>query len=144
MSYKAEQTMNGTWGECYINDTLVAECTAFKAEVAIEEADIPMCGTMAKGKKPVGFEGTGEMKLNKVTNRMAILMSDNIKAGKSTIVTIMSKLADPDSLGAERILIKDAKINKLTLVDWEAKKNGEETVPFSFTDWQWLDQIQPK
>ena len=98
--------------------------------------------SLAKHKKMVGYEGKGEVKLNKVTSKFSKLVSDNIKKGKQTVVTFISKLDDPDALGAERIVVKDACLEKLTLADWEAKKNGEETIPFSFTDWDFLDTIE--
>ena len=33
--------------------------------------------------------------------------------------------------------------DELTLADWEAKKLGEESVPFTFTGWELLDTIKP-
>jgi hypothetical protein len=29
----------------------------------------------------------------------------------------------------------------MTLADWELKKNGEESIPFTFRDWEPLDVI---
>jgi hypothetical protein len=69
-------------------------------------------------------------------------MSANLKAGKQTSVTIISKLADPDAMGAERIVVRDAVLDELTLADWAAKKAGEESIPFTFSDWDLLDTIE--
>ena len=141
-AYRPEQVVNGTWGELWVNGDYMAEITAFKAEVDIEFSDINMTRRLAKAKKMVGYEGKGEMKFNKVTSKFLKLMSDNLKKGKQTVCTIISKVDDPDALGAERIVVKDATLEKLTLADWEAKKNGEETIPFSYTDWELLDLIE--
>ena len=119
----------------------MAEVISFKAEVDIQYADINMTRRLAKAKKMTGYEGKGEVKLNKVTSEMSKKISDNLKQGKQTICTIISKLDDPNAIGAERIVVKDATFEKLTLADWEAKKNGEEALTFSFTDWDFLDLI---
>lgn len=141
-AYRPEQVVNGTWGEIWIDGEYMAEVIAFKAEVDIGYADVNMTRKLAKAKKMIEYEGKGEVKLNKVTSKMSKKVSDNLKQGKQTVCTIMSKLDDPDSIGAERVVVKDATFEKLTLADWEAKKNGEETLPFSFTDWDFLDLIE--
>lgn len=141
-SYKAGNVVNGTWGEAWCDGNFLANITSFKAEVDIEYADVNMTRRLAKAKKMVGYEGKGELKLNKVTSYFSSLISNNLKQGKQTVVTFISKLDDPDALGAERIVVKDACLEKLTLADWEAKKNGEETIPFTFTDWDFLDVIE--
>ena len=51
-------------------------------------------------------------------------MNDNIKAGKQTVVTIVSVLDDKDAIGSERIVIKDATFDSLILADWEVDKMG--------------------
>ena len=140
-AYKPEQVINGTWGEVWIDGEYMAEVISFKAEVDIQYADINMTRRLAKAKKMTGYEGKGEVKLNKVTSEMSKKISDNLKQGKQTVCTIISKLDDPNAIGAERIVVKDATFEKLTLADWEAKKNGEEALTFSFTDWDFLDLI---
>lgn len=136
--------INGTWGEVWIDGDKVSECSAFQAKVTLEKADINICGKLAKAHKIIGTEGKGTMKLHKVSSRMIIKVSDNIKKGKETVCTVISKLADPDSYGAERVVVKDMTIDELTLADWEARKNGEESIPFTFTDWDFLDLITPQ
>jgi len=139
--YKPEQVINGTWGEIWINGEYVAEVKAFQAKVTLEKSEVSMVRRMAKGQKVVGYEGKGTIRLNKVTSRFLKLLNDNMKKGKQTVCTIISKLADPDALGAERIVIKDATFDELTLADWEVRKNLEEEIPFTFSDWDLLDTI---
>lgn len=141
-SYNPENVINGTYGEAWIDGDYVAEITALDAKVTLTKSDINMCRQLAKKSKVTGLEGKGTLKLNKVTSRMAIKISDNIRQGKQTVCTIISKLADPDALGAERVAIKDVTFDELTLASWEAKKNGEESIPFTFSDWEFLDLIE--
>ncbi|WP_034438822.1 phage tail tube protein [Clostridium ihumii] len=139
--FRAENTINGTWGELWIDDMYMSNVIGLQAKVTLETSDIKKTRSLAKHKKVVGYEGKGTVKLNKADSTFIKLMSDNMKKGKQTSCTIISKLSDPDSLGCERICLKDCVFSELTLADWEAKKNGEESIPFTFTDWEPLDLI---
>lgn len=141
MSFRPEQVINGSFGEIWANGEYCAEVFGFTAEIDLGFADVNMVRNLGKAKKLTEYEGKGELKLNKVTSKFMRLVSENLKAGKQTTVSIISKLDDPDALGAERVSIKDATLEKLTLASWEAKSLGEETIPFSFTDWDILDSI---
>ena len=140
--YRPEQVINGTFGEVWVNGDFVAEALGLTAEIAIEYEDINMPRKLGKGKKMMGFEGTGNIKLNKVTSRFIKILSDNLKAGRQTAITIISKLDDPDALGAERVVIKNATLDGLTLANWEAKTKGEQETAFAFDDWEFLDIIE--
>ena len=74
------------------------------------------------------------MKLNHMSSFFIDLMADNIKKGHQTKVTILAKLDDPDAIGEERVVIRDATFDKLTLMDWQAKKLVEDDYDFTFTD----------
>lgn len=138
---KAEQVINGSWGEAWLDGEYLAEIKGLEAKIAIEYEDIDRPRRLGKGKKMIGYEGTGNLKLNKVNSRFIKLLSDNLKQGKQTSFTVISKLDDPDALGAERIIIKNVTLEEVTLANWEAKTSGEEEVPFSFDNWEPLDLI---
>ncbi|WP_407312046.1 phage tail tube protein [Desulfosporosinus sp. SB140] len=140
-NYTADQVLNGTWGEMWLNGDLMAETTALQAKVTLTKTAVEMCGTLVAGQKVTGMELKGTLKMNKVSSAMIKANSDNIKAGKTPEFTIISNLDDPQALGAERIVLKGVMFDELTLVDWEAKKNGEESIPFTFMDWDLLDLI---
>ena len=141
-SYTPERVINGTWGEVWVDDDYMAEVTALEAKVSLEKTEVNQVGTLAKGYKVTGIEGKGTLKMNKVSSYFIRKLSDNIKAGKTTSCTIISKLADPDLFGAERIRLNGCTFDELTLADWEAKKLGEESIAFSFTGWDVLDCIK--
>lgn len=141
-SYTPEKVINGTWGEVWVDDDYMAEVTALEAKVSLEKTEVNQVGTLAKGYKVTGIDGKGTLKMNKVSSYFIRKLSANIKAGKTTTCTIISKLADPDSFGAERIQLNGCTFDELTLADWEAKKLGEESIAFSFTGWDVLDCIK--
>lgn len=136
---EAKQVMNGTQGELWIDGDYMAQVTEFKATVTIDKVEINMVKKLAKQYKVIGFDGKGSLKMNHVSNYMITKMNDNMKAGKQTVCTIISKLNDPDAIGTERVVIKDAVFDSLTLADWTAKKMGEESYNFTFSDWDILD-----
>lgn len=136
---KAQQVMNGTEGEVWIDGDYMAQITEFKAAVNLKTVAVNIVKTRADQHKVVGWEGKGSLKMNHVSSYMINKCADNIKNGKQTTCTIISKLSDPDAIGTERIVIKDAVFESLTLADWTAKKNGEESYNFSFSDFEVLD-----
>ena len=138
---RPEHVINGSYGEAWLDGDYLAEIKGLEAKIAIEYEDIDRPRKLGKGKKMIGYEGTGSLKLHKVTSRFIKLLSDNLKQGKQTSFTVISKLDDPDALGAERIMIKNVTLEELTLANWEAKTTGEEEIPFSFDDWEPMDLI---
>ncbi len=139
--YRPEQVVSGTWGELWIDGDKMAEVTAFEAKVTLDKAEVNMTGRLSKGYKVTGMTCKGKLKMNKVSSYFINKMSANMKAGKQTVCTIISKINDPDAIGAERVVIKDAVFDDLTLANWESKKLGEEDMPFTFSDWDVLDKM---
>ena len=138
-----ERVINGTFGELWVDDYYMAEVTGLEAKVSHEKTEVNQTGTLAKGYKVTGIDGKGTVKLNKVSSFFINLLSDNIKAGKTTVCKITSKLTDPDATGTEKIVLTGCTFDELTLANWEAKKLGEESVAFSFTGWSIEDSIDP-
>lgn len=136
-----EKVVSGSYGEVWIDDYYAAEATAVEAKVTVEKAEVPQTGTLAKGYKIVGYEGKGTLKMNKTTSFFISKLSDNIQKGKATVCTLITKLDDPDVTGIERVKLTGVTFDELTLANWETKKVGEESMPFTFTGWEVLDSI---
>lgn len=141
-NFDDNQVINGQFGEVWIDSTYVAQATALEAKITLEKSEVQQSGRLSKGYKITGLDGKGTIKLTKLTSLFVELLSDNMKTGKQTACTIISKLEDPSSLGAERIKLTGCTFDELTLVNWELKKLGEESIPFTFTDWEVLDKIE--
>ena len=139
--YEANRVINGTFGEVWLDSDYMAEATALEAKVTLEKQEVSQTGTLAKGYKITGVEGKGTLKMNHVSSYFIQKLSDNLKQGKTTTATIISNLDDPDAFGAERIQLNGCVFDELTLINWEAKKLGEESIAFTFTSWEVLDSI---
>lgn len=138
-SMNAQQVMSGTEGELWIDGMKMAQVTAFKAEVSLIKEEVNQVKKRGKQYKTTGWEGKGNVKMNHVSSYFLDILSANIKAGHQTVCTIVSKISDPDAIGDERVVIRDATFDKLTLADWEAKKLTEDDYDFTFTDFDILD-----
>lgn len=134
--FESQRVMSGTQGEIWIEGKYMAEVTAFKVEVKLIKEEVNQVKTMFKQYKVVGCEGTGNVKMNHVSSYFINLMADNIRKGRQTVVSIRAKLDDPDAVGREEVIIRDATFDKLTLMDWEAKKLTEDDYDFTFTDFE--------
>lgn len=133
------QAMLGTFGEVWLDDEYKAEANKLRAEVNISYDDVRMARKLMVGKKMTGLEGSGEIQLVKVSSGMAKKISDKIKAGQTPSFKIISKLKDPDAIGAERVALYRCKFEKATLADWEHGNIGSESYSFTFEDWDLLD-----
>ena len=137
----AKRVISGTWGEVWLDGDKVSECYGLQAKVSFNKEDIALCGQMASDKKVTSIECTGSLRMHKVTSRMALAIGENIRNGKDVRFTIVSKLKDPDAYGAERVVLSNVSFDDLTLADWEAKSVGKVECPFTFNDYEFLEEI---
>jgi hypothetical protein len=144
MAFNGEKVISGTFGEVWLDGEYVAEALALEARIDIEKEDVPLSGKFTTDSKFMGYKGSGTLRMHKANSRMISKISDQIKSGINPRFQILSSLADPAAAGAERILIKDASFNDLTLINWELKQKGTVEAPFTFTDWENKDLITPQ
>ncbi len=139
--FRAEQVINGTFGEVWVDGEYLANVTALKAEVTLKKTAISMVQRLMEGQKMTGLEMKGEIKLHKINSFFIKKMNECFRRGKMMTCTIISNVKDPDALGGERIALYNCLFDKMTLADWEAGKMGEESYSFTFEDWEILDKI---
>ena len=135
------KVINGTFGQVFLGDDEVAEMKAFQAKLEFQKEEIKIAGQMATDTKLMGYSGKGSLQLHKVNSRMVKALLSQIKAGKDPRFTLIGKLADPNSNGAERIAIKNVSFDDLTLFDFEVGAVGQVECPFTFTDMEPIDLI---
>lgn len=138
----AKRSLNGLWGEVWIDGEKIAECTACQLKVSKNKETINLCGQFMSDTKATSGSGTGSLTLYKVDSGFAQKMSD-LQSGIDRRFTVISKLKDPDSWGAERVAAYNVSFDDLTLADWQAATVGKVTTPFTFSRYEFLDQITP-
>ena len=144
MAVETKRICNGTFGEVRLDGDYVGECKKAQAKVEFNKEEIKQCGMFFTDSKVVGCKGTGSLTLFKVNSRMAIRIADMVRNKQDLRFTVVSKLADPDAYGAERVSISGVQFGDVTLFDWGAQTPGEVETPFIFTGYEYLDQITPQ
>ena len=137
----ARRVISGTWGELWIDGEKVAEVSACQGKVGLNKETVNLCGRFMAAHKAMSASGTGSLTLYKVDSGFAQRM-EGIQRGVDRRFTLISKLRDPDSYGAERVALYDVSFDDLTLADWKAAAVGSVTAPFTFSDYEYLDQIE--
>lgn len=140
-NYKDGQVINGTWGEVWVNSHYLAEVVSLKATITLDKAEIKHTKRLTKGYKVMSMTCKGSIKLHKVDSYFLKEMAEEIKQGKQPVFTIESKLHDPNAIGEERIVIRDATFDSLNLIDWEAGKVGEDSYNFTFSEFEIVEAI---
>lgn len=142
-AYNAANVINGTYGEAWLDDEYIAEITGLEAKTSLKKTDVNMVRRLSPGKKITGVENKGTVKMNHVRSNLKAKVAAAVKSGTTPKFTLISKLADPDAIGGqvERIKFTGVTFDEVTLVDWENGKLGEESYPFEYEDFEFLDQI---
>ncbi|MCC0638304.1 phage tail tube protein [Clostridioides sp. ES-S-0001-02] len=136
--------ISGTFGECWLDGRQLTSVKGLEAKVELEKEEIKVCGQLMVGQKLIGASGKGSITLFKVSSLFGEYVESMLNEGKAFKFTIISKLQDPDSYGAERVALYGCMLDDLTLADWEAGKPGEIEVPFTFEGFKYLDKITEK
>ena len=137
--FVSNQVINGTWGEMWFDDDYVGEVEACSGKINITYEDVTRVRHLMKGKKMTATEGAGSFKLHHVRTTISKKIADSLRSGKTPSFKIISKLKDPDAIGAERVALYGCKFEKATLADWEHGNIGSESYSFTFEDWELLD-----
>lgn len=134
--------INGSWGEVWVDNDYMADVISFEAKFSLTLTEVKQNRRLNQGYKVTGTSGSGKIKLNKVTSYFLNKLSTDLKAGKTTVATIITKLDDPDALGAERIRLNNCVFSELPIAGWEVGSLTEEEIPFNFEDFEILDSIE--
>lgn len=139
----AKRVINGTYGEIWLDGEKLAECTACQLRVAKNKDTINLCGQFMSDRKATSGDGTGSLTLYHVDSGMLQRQAD-LQSGVDRRFTMISKLRDPDSWGAERVAVYNVSFDDLTLADWKAATVGTVTAAFTFSRYELLDLIDPQ
>ena len=136
----AKRIINGLYGEVWVDGEKIAECTACQAKVAKNKQTVNLCGQFMDDTKVTSGSGTGSLTLYKVDSGF-IQRQRELQNGVDVRCTIISKLRDPDSYGAERVALYNVSFDDVTLADHRAATLGTITRPFTFSRYELLDLI---
>ncbi len=130
-AYTANRVLSGSWAQVWVNGEPWAEATGITMKITENRTDVQQ--GIDVGSKLVGMKGEGTITVDHVYTSKISLVKDKLK-GKDTLVQIVCKVADPDSVGGkeESWVINDAVFTEMPLM---SMKNGEAATkewPFNF------------
>lgn len=137
----AKRVMSGTHGELWCDGEKIAEVSEFQAKVTKNKETVIFCGQIMEDSKMISARGAGSMTIFHVDSGF-LEKEQDIQKGVDRRYTLVSKLDDPDSWGAERISLSNVSFDELTLADWGAAKLGSITQPFTFSAYDLLDLVE--
>lgn len=139
---QGKQIINGTFGEAWIEDRYIDSVIACKGVVKREFTEIKKPRQLFDDYKEISRAGEGEVTFSHVDSLSYNIIAKSIEDGKQESATIISKLADPESEGEERVIFRGCVFPEFTLADWKAATAGEQTIPFKFTDYEIINRIE--
>lgn len=141
MAFDERKIIRGTFGQVILDGEDLANIKSFQARIEFNKEDVNMAGTMATHTRIMSYKGTGSVAVHKIDSKMLKLLGNQIKAGKDVRFTIIGSLADPDSMGAERVMLENVSFDDLTIFDFEVGAMGSTEHPFTFTNFTTIDEI---
>ena len=135
---RGNKTLSGTWGEVWVDGEKIFELSKVELKITANREDVQL--GLDVDSKMTGLKGELTLTTKKVYSRYNAVF-ENWKKGIDQRSQIITKLADPDAFGAERVALKSVSFDDLTLADWEADTLGNVECPFTFRGFEYLDMV---
>ncbi len=142
---RGNQVLSGTWGEVWVDGVPILEAKKVEAKASANREDVQM--GIDVDSKMTGIKGEVTITINKVYSTYNTILK-NYKNGSDVRSQLITKVADPDAVGAqqERWSFDNVWWNDLPLVIYEKGALIEEELTGGFTpsDAVNLDEIKRK
>ena len=127
MAYlEADRTILGTYGEIFIEGEFQENFNHLEATTNYNLISFNAAGKSYTQHKTGPMEGTGTMSGFKTTSRILQMGNQRFE--------IISKLADPEAYGYERIRFRACKLSQKQWANWTAGEQVTEEVQFIFDE----------
>lgn len=134
------EVISGTHGFLWWNSNICYEVTSWEAKIKTNRETMQFAGQMWEDSKLMSISGTWTAKIKKVYSRGKKYAEKFAKGGDERL-SLISKLADPDNGGTERVQIMSAWLDELTLQAFENGKITEDEFSGGFVGFKYLDEI---
>lgn len=142
-SQDGTRVIAGTFGQVFMDGKWLTNFNECEGSVEIKKQELQVAGDRWTKHKVVGLKGTGTIKGYKITSDLAYLndpVSDNDNVSVRT--EIITKLADPEAYGAERVRYKNVMFDRIDLTKFKSQEVVAEDWPFTFEGYELLDYTQ--
>ncbi len=134
------KVISGTHGYFWWDGAICYEITSFEAKIKANRETINFSGDMWDDSKLMSVSGTWTAKIKKIYSR-GMEYAEKLAQGLDPRLTLISKLADPDNGGTERVQINSCWLDELTLQAFENGKITEDEFSGGFVGFKYLDTI---
>lgn len=133
VTYRGRRRWSGNWGRVWINGEMVFEISSFECKVNIEREDVWIGNS--KDSKVTGLVGEGTLTIKKVYDNGLQAYLENQKAGHDERVTLIGRMADPDTIGGQQtqFSVDNVWFNDLDILHFSKNEMVETEIPFGFT-----------
>lgn len=138
MSFNTNETLNGTDGRLWINDTPCATIQSFVLHQTNVYEDINKAGQLTKSRRVVGIELTGTISKLKIDNTMSALMEE-YKNGETPEIKLIGLMQNAKTGMMQRAVIKGVTFGEMDLINFEQKVIAKEEIPFEAEDYYYQD-----
>ncbi|MGE5572934.1 MAG: phage tail tube protein [Bacteroidota bacterium] len=136
------RTINGSFGEVWHEGKWRMNFNHLEANIEVQKSELRLSGTRKIATKVTGTKGSGTMSGLKVNSDLIAAIGQIMDDKKGEYTTeIISKLADPEAYGYERIRLIGVSFDRVPLANWTAGEVVTEEIPFTFVDYELLDPI---
>ena len=140
MANEGRQVLSANEGSVYVQGILWKTITKINADATAGYDNINFVGDNKTYQRYTGYKVDGTLTMKKVDSRAGLLIADGIKTGIMPDIKIITSQTNASG-AAERVSINDVTFTKLQLVNLEANKPTDEDMPFSASDFNYLDRI---
>lgn len=141
--FDPSRAIDGTFGSVLREGNWLTNFNEMKAEVDIQKAELKIAGDRWVHHKVIGLKGTGSITGFKVTSDLIALNAPIASNSSGSVKTeLVSKLADPEAFGTERIRFMNVMFDKIQLANWKAGEVVNEDWAFTFEGFELLDPIE--
>lgn len=123
-----------------------AEVIKFEAKITYKKSAVKSVGRGMEGSKIVGANGTGNMTVHYHRPENRAMALAYVKSGKTPVMDATVINDDPtSSAGKQTTLIKNLVPDEALIAKLDADEEDtlKEEIPFTFDDFDYLDQFRP-
>ena len=142
MAEVTNKIIRGTFGALWMDNEQLANVKSFECKASMHYETVQVSGELCDQQRYTGYDLSGTVVLHKINTQMASKVASGMKTGSMPSIKFVTRLADPDSVGAERVAIYDVTFDEVTLTAFTNGNIGEESVPFKAGGYEYLDVIE--
>jgi len=137
------RVINGSYGTVWMDGQWLTNFNKGEASGDINKEELNLAGTRVTRHKTTSVTYSGSISGYKVTSALIKAISQVGKdTGKPLVTELIMKLDDPEAYGAERVRLKGVQFDKIDIMNFEANKLVEQELPFTFSGFDFLDEIK--